>query len=304
MARWKRRGVKLLVLGLVALLALAGCGKAAAPFASNQKPLVVATIYPIYDMALQIAGDGMQVEQLVPFGAEPHEYQPSPQDMKKVADADIFLYVGAGFETWVDQARQQMKKGALAVDTTQGIQLIPAGHGGWDPHVWLSPDNAKEMARTIAKALIQKDPAGKAVYEENLNKFIAQLDQLDRDFREGLKNATTKDFVVAHQAFGYLARTYGLQQIPIAGLTPEDEPSPQQLKDIIDTIRQLHVKYIGVEEMVPSKVADTIARETGARLVELSPIENITAEQAKEGVHFQDLLREDFDTLLMMLGAR
>ncbi|MDI3269845.1 MAG: zinc ABC transporter substrate-binding protein [Bacillota bacterium] len=288
---------------LVALVAVGGCGKSA-PSISNGKLQVVATIYPLYDMALQIGGDRVHVTQGVPFGAEPHDYQPSPQDIKRVADADVFLYVGAGFETWVDGARQQLKKGALAVDTSQGLELIPAGHGGWDPHVWLSPDNAKAMAKTIAQALTKQDPEGAATYEKNLDRLVASLDHLDQEFRQGLRNATTRDFVVAHQAFGYLARTYGLTQIPIAGLSPEDEPSPRELAQIIATLRQLNVKYIGVEEMVPSKTAETIARETGAQMVELSPIENITPEQAKAGMHFQDLLQEDFQTLLLMLGAR
>lgn len=348
MIHWRK--ISLWVLMLVLTVTLAACGSGssqgtdtgssgteqteqntqdATTTETGTKLNVVASIYPLYDLARQIGGDYVQAEQLVPFGAEPHDYEPSPGDLKKLADADVFLIVGLGLEGWIDKARDNINPVKTnIVEVNEGIDLLPGHahsheeapathdehgdeHGDehahaatYDPHIWLSIPNAKIIGQHIVDALSARDPEHKADFEANYEKLVATLDQMDQDFRAGLKDAKTKQFVVSHKAFGYLARDYGLEQTSISGLSPSAEPSQKEMAAIIEEIRAKDIKYIGFEDLVESKVAKTIQAETGTKAVELSPIENITKEQWEQGVHFQDVFKKDLDTLLIMLGAR
>ncbi|MDY0322474.1 MAG: zinc ABC transporter substrate-binding protein [Candidatus Carbobacillus sp.] len=349
MLRWRNASLGVLMMILVVTLAACGGGSSqgtdtpssgaeqtgqktqeAASEETGTKLNVVASIYPLYDLARQIGGEYVQAVQLVPFGAEPHDYEPSPGDLKKLTDADIFFIVGLGLEGWIDKARDNISPVKTdVVEVHEGIDLLPGHshshadttatqdehgdeHGDehaahattYDPHIWLSIPNAKIIGQHIVDALSARDPEHKADFEANYEKLIATLDQMDQDFRAGLKDAKTKTFVVSHKAFGYLARDYGLEQTSISGLSPSAEPSQKEMAAIIEEIRMKHIQYIGFEDLVENKVAKTIQAETGTKAVELSPIENITKEQWEQGVHFQDVFKKDLDTLLIMLGAR
>lgn len=348
MPHWRNASLWVLMMMLVVTLAACGGGsnqgtdnlssgaeqtgqktQEAATEEIGTKLNVVASIYPLYDLAQQIGGEYVQAVQLVPFGAEPHDYEPSPGDLKKLADADVFLIVGLGLEGWIDKARDNISPVKTnIVEVHEGIDLLPGhdhshdetpatqdGHGDahdahdahattYDPHIWLSISNAKIIGQHIVDALSARDPEHKADFEANYEKLIATLDQMDQEFRTGLKDAKTKEFVVSHKAFGYLARDYGLEQTSISGLSPSAEPSQKEMAAIIEEIRMKHIQYIGFEDLVENKVAKTIQAETGTKAVELSPIENITKEQWEQGVHFQDVFKKDLDTLLIMLGAR
>ncbi|MBE3596130.1 MAG: zinc ABC transporter substrate-binding protein [Hydrogenibacillus sp.] len=333
-----RRRFGLFMVFLGATLASVGCGgtagKAPGPGAGKGLPTAerpaegqviraVATIFPIYDLVRQIGGDAVAVAQLVPPGAEPHAFEPSPSDIRKISDADVFFYVGAGFERWLDNVRDNIDADrTMLVDVSQGIDLLSGHahdhgdeHGDGhaedharaatvDPHIWLSIANVKTIGQTIAKALSERDPGHGADFQANYDRLVQALDALDRDFREGLKEAKTKRFIVAHQAFGYLARDYGLEQRAISGLSPEAEPTPKEMIEIINEIKAENIRYIGFESLNESPVAKQIQRETGAIAVELSPIENVSKEAFADGIHYQDLLKRNFDTLLIMLEAR
>ncbi|WP_273000810.1 metal ABC transporter solute-binding protein, Zn/Mn family [Hydrogenibacillus schlegelii] len=350
---------------LVALVAFvaAGCGTGAGtpkegagegktnaadatPKAAAEPIRAVATIYPLYDLVKQIGGDGVLVEQLVPPGAAPHDFEPTPGDIRKIADADVYFYVGAGFERWLDKVRANVDPAKTKlVDVSVGLDLLPGhahedgdeldhGHGdvhgtaapgqasettreagpvqsdetpaaapSYDPHIWLSIANLKQIGRTIVAALADLRPEDKATFEANYDALARTLDRIDQTFRDGLKAAKTREFVVSHQAFGYLARDYGLKQISISGLMNED-PTPKELQAIVDEIRAKDIRYIGFESLTESKIARQVQKETQARAVELSTLENVTKEQLARGVHLQDLIEQNFDTLLVMLGAR
>ncbi|MBE3594421.1 MAG: zinc ABC transporter substrate-binding protein [Candidatus Carbobacillus altaicus] len=302
------------------------------PEDTSAKLKVVASIYPLYDLARQIGGEWVEAEQLVPFGAESHDFEPSPGDLKKLSDADILFIVGIGLEGWIDKAKENISPVKTnVVEVNEGIALLPGhtySHGDahadddhatadehadddahahattYDPHIWLSIANAKIIGQHIVDALSARDPEHKTDFEANYNKLVAALDTLDQDFRADLNDATTKQFVVSHKAFAYLARDYGLEQTSISGLSPSAEPSQKDMVAIIDEIRTKNIKYIGFEDLVESKVAKTIQAETGTKAVQLSPLENITKEQWEQGVHFQDVFKKNLDTLLIMLGAR
>ncbi|MDD7363494.1 MAG: metal ABC transporter substrate-binding protein [Peptoniphilus sp.] len=262
---------------------------------------VVTSTYFLKDLAEEIAGEGATVTCLIPKDSGIHDYEPSPKDMNLLNEADVFIYSGAGLESWVDTVKGSMEGDAEAVEASKGIELIAGGghhhhdgeeahhdseeahhdseeahhhdHGGKDPHVWMSPKNAEQMAKNIADALIAKDPDNKDLYEKNLEKLEGELGDLDQSFRDALDQAKNKDIVVSHEAYGYLAKEYGLNQIPIEGINSETEPDPKAMKEIIDAMKAKDIKVVFTEPKEDDKIAQTVASETGAEVKELDPLE-------------------------------
>jgi zinc transport system substrate-binding protein len=319
-ARLARVWPLLLVLGS----SLAGCDQAPV---SAPKPLVVASFYPLYEFSRQVAGDRAEVATLVPPGVEPHDWEPSPQDIAQLQKAKVFVYNGAGFESWVEKLLDAVaSKGALVVKATERIPLITVdlpghddpGHGKRrdpkdrpgqdkappDPHVWLDPVLAQAMVDNIRAGLAQADPSGAAVYGENARGFMARLETLHDAFAAGLKDCARRDIVVSHAAFGYLAQRYRLSPVPVMGLAPESEPSPAQLAAIVRFARQRKVKYIFFETLVSPKLAETLAREVGARTLVFNPIEGQTREEAAAGKGYMALMEENLKNLRTALECR
>lgn len=294
---------------------------------------IVTSTYITRDLAQEIAGDSGTVTCLIPKGQGVHGFEPSPKDMNMLKEADLFIYNGAGLESWVDTVKDTMGEDGAAVEASEGIELLAGGHhhhdgeeahehdhdadehdhdhdaaehdhdhdavehdhdhdaaehdhdhdaaehdhdhdhGGKDPHVWMSVQNAKQMAQNIADAMIKQDPGNKANYEANLAELNKKLDSLDSSFKETLAKAKTKDIVVSHEAYGYLAKEYGLHQIPIEGINSESEPDPKAMKEIIELMKEKNIKTVFTEPNEDDKVAQTIASETGAEVKELDPLE-------------------------------
>lgn len=175
-------------------------------------------------------------------------------------------------------------------------------HGEFDPHIWLDPQLYKEQAKKVKEAFVKIDSAHQSDYEQNWQALEAELDQLHGEFQAMVKNAGRKDFMVSHSAFGYLARAYGLKQIAISGLSPSDEPSPSELKELIEHVREHNISYILLEPLASPKVAEVISRETGARTGVLNPLEGLTEEEAKAGKDYFSIMRENLNMLKMALA--
>ena len=306
---------------LVATVA-AACQEAPAP---PGKPLVVASFYPMYEFSRQVAGDRAEVVSLVPPGVEPHDWEPSPQKLVEVQNARLLVYNGAGFEPWVDKLLHDVTgKKIIVIETTRGLDLIPAaeagaagsppkaagrdaGHtqnGGGDPHVWLDPVLAQSQVEAIRAGLTQGDPANKATYDDHARAFRARLAALDAAFQAGLHDCEHRDIVVSHAAFAYLARRYRLTQVAVMGLAPESEPSPAELAAIANLARRRKVTYIFFETLVSSRLAETLAREIGAKTLVLNPIEGLTKEEAAAGKGYVDLMEANLQSLRTGLGCR
>jgi zinc transport system substrate-binding protein len=306
---------------LVATLA-AACQEAPAP---PGKPLVVASFYPMYEFSRQVAGDRAEVVSVVPPGVEPHDWEPSPQKLVEVQNARLLVYNGAGFEPWVDKLLHDVTgKKIIVIETTRGLDLIPAaeagaagsppkaagrdaGHtqnGGGDPHVWLDPVLAQSQVEAIRAGLTQGDPANKAIYDDRARAFRARLAALDAAFQAGLRDCEHRDIVVSHAAFAYLARRYRLTQVAVMGLAPESEPSPAELAAIANLARRRKVTYIFFETLVSSRLAETLAREIGAKTLVLNPIEGLTKEEAAAGKGYVDLMEANLQSLRTGLGCR
>ena len=290
---------RLAPIALAAALILAGCQGAPAP----GKAVVVATIYPLWDLARQVAGDRAEVVSLVPPGVEPHDWEPSARDVTVVQRATVFIRSGTGLDASATRLLADLPGRTRVIDASIGLDLLRQG-AGVDPHVWLDPTLARTQVRTIASGLAQADPAGGPVYLENAAAFAARLDALDQAFTAGLRDCARRELVTSHAAFAYLARRYGLTQVPIMGVAPEAEPSPAALAAIVQTARRLKVTHVFFEPLVSPRLAQTLAREIGATALPLDPIEGVSREQATAGTGYVELMQANLANLRVGLGCR
>jgi len=287
--------------------AVAGCsgssgGGTAGGRGTDGTVRVVASFYPVQYAVEQIGGSHVSVTSLTKPGAEPHDVELSPQDVASVADADLVTYA-AGFQPAVDEAvAQEASDRALDVAPAADLTLAapaegdgPAAAGAKDPHFWLDPQRFEAVGRQIGARLAQVDPAHASDYAAGTARFVAELTQLDAQFRAGTASCARTDLVTSHAAFGYLSQRYGFTQVPITGLDPEVEPSGSALARITDFVRSTGVTTIYAETLVEPKFADTIASTTGATIATLDPIEGITT--ASKGRTYPEVMRADLAAL-------
>ena len=284
----------------LALLALGGCAPATPP----GKPLVVATIYPLWEFSRQIAGDRADVVALVPAGVEPHDWEPAPRDVGQVQRAAVFVHTGTDLDGWAEKLLADLpERRGVVVNARGGLRLLTVG-GTTDPHVWLDPTLARAQALAIAAGLEQADPANRATYAKDAEAFVARLDALDREFAAGLADCARREIVTSHAAYGYLARRYRLTQVPVMGLSPEAEPSQADLAAIVRTARRLKVTHVFFETLVSPRLAETLAREIGAVPLPLDPIEGVSPAEAAAGAGYLELMRANLANLRTALGCR
>ena len=298
--------VSMIIIFLLTSGLLVGCGQQGTPGKDgNGKILVYTSLFPIYDFAKKIGGEYVSVKSIVPPGAEPHEFEPSVKEMAELSTAQLFIYNGAGYESWVKKATENLDaKKTRAIDASTGVKLITAADGTHDPHLWLDPIRAKQQAENIEKALISVDPAHETDYRKNYEKLATDLDNLDRTYQDVMAKAQKKQFVTSHKAFAYLADRYGLQQIAVTGLSPSVEPGQKELQDLIVTLKKNGIRYVAFEELVQSKVAKTVQQEAGAEAVTLSAVENVTKEELQAGKSYVDLMTENLEVLKKVLEVK
>jgi zinc transport system substrate-binding protein len=260
-----------IVLIITLLMVVGGCG---ATGSANGRKTVIAAFYPVAYAAERIGGGTYDVEDITPPGVEPHDIELTPQDVARIQRADVVLYLGKAFQPAVAKAVQG-----------NGVNLLPRDG---DPHVWLDPVMYARMVGTIAATLHR--PA---------TPLLQQLRQLDAEYRRRLRSCKRREIVTSHEAFGYLARRYGLKQVAITGITPESEPSPQRLADVIRLVRETHTTTVFFERLVSPRLADTVARDTGARTAVLDPIES-----QEGGQTYFTLMRQNLAALRKALGCR
>jgi zinc transport system substrate-binding protein len=309
-----------LAVALVGCLALfsIGCtsqaGSGQPNGATRDKLTVAATIYPLADFAKKVGGEHVEVMTLTPPGVEPHDFEPTPRDLEKLDSSKVFIYNGAGLESWVDRVRHSLDpKKTVIVNATQSLNLLKIEeehahdeeehgeeghhHGEWDPHVWLDPVMAEQQAARIRDALIQADPDHRTEYENNYRKLSERLSELDRKFSELTRKADIKEIVVSHAAFGYLAERYGLEQIAVAGLSPMDEPSPKAMEEILHVMKEHGIRHVFFETLANVKVAEAIRKETGAEALTLHPIEGLTEDEVRRGEDYFSLMQKNLENL-------
>jgi zinc transport system substrate-binding protein len=261
---------------------------------------VVASFYPIFEFVKQVGGDRVEVTSLIPVGVEPHDFEPTIQQIQNAESADIVFFNGLGFEnSWLSRINNDN-----VVDTSLGENITRTGNTV-DPHIWLDPILVKNQVENIKEALIKLDPANKEYYENSGNNFSKELDLLDTFIKSTLQTCEKIDFIAFHDAFSYFANRYGLKQHTIQGASPEGEVLPQRMQEIAELARDLGINVIYSEELVDPRFAEVIAQEIpNGKVLTLSPIEGIDSEEQVAGKGYLDKMRENIANLKIGLQCQ
>lgn len=278
---------------------------------AGKKISVVATFYPLQDFAQSVGGDAVTVRSIVPAGTEPHDYEPTPQDIVSIYQAGVFLLNGAGIDAWAEKIRPELeKRGVTVVQMSEVVSPLSIGAeadgetDAFDPHFWLDPVSAQKEVEALRDAFILRDSSRADAYAENAKRYIALLADLDREYREGLRQCELHTIVTSHQAFAYLAKRYGFETISISGVSPEAEASPRALAELAGTVRRLGLRYIFFETLVSPKVAETLAEEVGAQTLVFNPLEGLTDEERQAGKDYLSIMRENLNNLQTALQCQ
>ena len=296
---------RLLVIAvLLTPMLLAGCLPDEEP---DGKPAVVTSFYPMQYLAERIVGDKMAVENLVPAGIEPHDWEPSPQDITAIQNARVFIYLGI-LDAWADSAAADLDTNrTIPLRAIDGQKLIGSQDEeitGEDPHVWLSPKRYIQLADVIYSALATADSKNAAFYKSNLDTLKRDLDALDIEFVTGLANCERTTIFTSHAAFGYLAESYGLKQVAVSGISPDVEPSPARLREVLEQIKADKATHIFFETLISPRVEETLAAEAGIRTMVLNPLEGLTDEEISAGDNYIKVMKSNLTNLKVALGCR
>lgn len=321
---------------LCLVLFLAACGKSEEKAQNtDEKVQIYTTVYPLQYFAERIGGESVHVSSIYPAGANEHTFEPTQKDMMALADADLFFYIGLGLEGFVENAKKTLADEEVnmiaTVDAISDEQLEEAAHeeeeatstdshdhehesessedhsheghdhGDIDPHVWMSPKISQSLALSIKDSLVEISPGQQETFEKNYNELVSDLQQLDADFEEMAHNAPNKTFFVSHSAFGYIANTYGLEQLAVAGLNSQDEPSQKELTKLIDLAEEKNIEYILFEQNVSSKLTEVIQKEIGAESLVLHNLGVLSKEDIQNKETYFTLMNKNLETLRTVL---
>ncbi|MGO1058751.1 metal ABC transporter solute-binding protein, Zn/Mn family [Planococcus sp. FY231025] len=335
--------MKKLIALLSSVLLLAACGEPAIDNGAETEPVdesklqVYTTVYPLTYFTERIGGEHVQVQSIYPAGANEHTFEPTQQDMIKLAEADLMFYVGLGLEGFIGKAESTLKDEKVefvaAADAISDEELESAGepheedaheeeahedeahveeateeeghdghdHGTVDPHVWMSPVLSQNLAESIKNNLAEADPENSEAYESNYAQLIIELEELDRSFEELSERVDNKTFFVSHSAFGYIAEPYGFEQVAVAGLNSQDEPSQKELAEIVDLAKEKEIQYIVFEQNVSSNLTEVIQNEVGAESIQMHNLGVLTQENIDNEETYFTLMEKNLQVLETVL---
>lgn len=313
-----KKFLSLFCCGILLFCLLSGCTKPNQP--SKDRLNVVATIFPPYDFTRQIAGDRVSLTLLIPPGGESHTYEPTPQDIITIQEADVFLYVGGENDVWLDEILDNIDTSRMAIlRMTECVETVEEEHvegmqtphihneedGEPDEHVWTSPVNAARLSSAIEKVLTERDPENAAFYKQNLEAYQAQLARLDSQFRVLAATARTKELIFGDRfPLRYFAEEYGFTYYAaFPGCSAESEPSAKTIAFLIDKAKADQVDTIFYIEFSNHLAADTIAGAVGAKTALFHSCHNVTLEEMQRGVTYLSLMEQNLATLQEAIGA-
>ncbi len=264
--------------------------------AAAQKQEVVASFYPLAYVAERVGGTRVAVTNLTPSGAEPHDLELSTKQVDQLLDADLVVDLGHGFQPAVERATEQRDGPTLTVLDDSGDAV--------DPHVWLDPVRMSGIVSDVQRALTKRDPGGRAVYRQNAEAFRAELAALDTRYRNGLADCARRLIVTSHEAFGHLARRYGLRQEGVAGISPDAEPDAERIGELADLVRREHVTVVFTEKLVSPRIAQVLAREAGVTTEVLDPLESLSTSARRRGASYVTVMDNNLKKLRSALDCR
>lgn len=300
---------------VLASLVLAACGDGAAgrdPSAGAALRVAV-SIYPLAEAAERVGGERVDVDDLTPPGAEPHDIELSSRQVDLLLDADAVLYLGRGFQPGIEELVGRAPGEAL--DVLEGMDLRGAGSddheehdgpedGGVDPHVWLDPLRMMEITERVEALFARLDPDGAEGYRERAEAYRAEIRALHGEYSAALDGCERRLVLVSHAAFGYLADRYDLEQEAVSGLSPEGEPDPKRLGELADLAREHGATTVFTETLASPRTAETLAREADLEVATLDPLESLSAEDLEEGDDYLSVMRGNLEALSGALGCR
>lgn len=321
---------KLLIIALLATVTLlAACGDKKTEDATQDKLNVYTTVYPLTYFTERIAGDSVNVQSIYPPGSNEHTFEPTQKDMMKLAEADVFFYIGLELESFVEKAHKTLANDDITfVATAEHVSHdkldVSTGHvhaedddehdheghdhdghdheghdhgDEVDAHVWLSPQISEDLAQEILTALIAKMPEQEKTFTANYEALVQDLQQLDKDYHQALDQVNKHTFFVSHAAFGYIAGNYGLHQVPVAGLNSQSEPSQQALMQIVKKAKDENISTIFFEQNVSSKLTEVIQKEVGADAAVLHNLSVLTTEDIANKEDYFTLMQKNKEAL-------
>lgn len=301
-----KRLLLLVLLGVVVVASIVLLSQRNQPSSSNTF-VVNTSFYPLYYFASQIAGAQADVRVLTPPGTEPHDYELTSQDLVSIEKGKLLIINGGNLEPWANDILRNLTTKTVVVVAGENLTTLTVQTGEQkiiDPHIWLNPVFAQNQVKNILQGFIAVDPQHSSLYESNAQKLLEQLNQLDTRYRKELQNCQHRDIVTAHAAFGYLAKEYRLNQVAIAGISPDEEPSAKKLAELARFAKDKQIKYIFFESLVSPKLSETLAQEIGAQTLVFNPLEGLTTEEIKQGKTYFTEMEQNLKNLKIALACQ
>ncbi|MCR8850908.1 metal ABC transporter substrate-binding protein [Rossellomorea sp. SC111] len=280
---------------------------------------IMTSLYPLQYFAERIGGALVKVEALLPPGSDAHTFEPTSKDMISIAESDLFIYNGLGMESYAEKITHSLKnEDTIMVEATKGVDVIASSHGhseegeqeedgagheeehhhgDYDPHVWLDPNRAIGLAENIRNALIDLQPEHKDTFNQNFDELKKDLESIDTEFTSLAQQSDHPEILVSHAAYGYWEDAYGIEQLAVAGLSPTDEPSQKELKEIIETAKEHSIHYVIFEQNVTTRVAEIIRKEINAKPLKVHNLSVLTESDIENNENYLSLMKKNIKTL-------
>lgn len=286
------------------------------------KPVVSVSTFSLFEVANAVAGESVEIHSIIPLGSDAHMFSPNPKHVADISEGALFVYNGAGFETWAESLKNTLPKTTHVIDMSQYVALQKSDghevkhhdedkdheehheHGAYDPHYWLDIDNMIQMTQTLDAEFSKLFPTKAPSFHANAAVYIAELQKLKAEYSGGLAECKNRTLVTNHDAFGYLVRANKLENISVIGLSSDEQPSAKNIADIIILVKEHGVKTIFFEEFINDNVSQTIAKETGAKVQSLQPLENISEDELKSHQTYLTIMRENLKKIREAMECR
>lgn len=276
---------------------------------SEKKVLISTSFYPLYFFTSQIAGEKMLVNSLTKADVDSHDFEPSTNDLRDISESKLLIMNGLGFESWMEKLANELSDRPEILKTSENLAYLRSedeedDRGKFDPHVWLDPVLAKEQVKLITSKITEIDPENAFYYLEREEKLLEELEKLNLAFAQGLANCSQRNVITSHAAFAYLAERYDFKQIAIQGLNPEEEPSPAKLAELSRLAKEMEVEYIFFENLLNPKLAETLAREVGAKTLIFHPLESLTLTEENSGANYFNIQYQNLKNLRTAMNCQ
>ncbi|MGD1837517.1 MAG: metal ABC transporter solute-binding protein, Zn/Mn family [Nitrososphaeraceae archaeon] len=271
---------------------------------------ITTSFFPYYDLVSKIVGDKAELVSVIPFGSEPHDWEPSPGSIEAIQESDMIVYNGIGFDSWIKEViTESNSSNIVAIDISEGLKLLERSdedehheedslHSAFDPHIWLDPIFMKTQIELVSKQISEIDPINSQYYSNNTATLVGKLDSLDKYIKTSLLNCELDKFIPFHDAFSYFNNRYNLTSHPVQGITPEGEILPQTIKQVIDLANELGITTLYSEDLADPRLTNTLAQEIpNSQVLSLSTLEGISDDEYSNGVGYLEKMKENVDNL-------